>query len=106
MEIRRIPLTKRDQPGLSPETTGSPSQFGDFRRKNSELSQDIPGVGPCIDFFSPVYLRSISEFNTYDDFASALQLVKDSLGEEALKTMHIHLSGIEYGPEASRKHLI
>jgi deoxyribonuclease-4 len=27
------------------------------------------------------------------------------LGKEALKNLHIHLSGIEYGPKGEKKHL-
>lgn len=103
-EIRRILDDEGIDLRLSPETTGSPSQFGTLE-EIIQLSQEIPGVGPCVDF-SHLYTRSIGEFNTYEDFASALQLIKDSLGDDALRTMHIHLSGIEYGPKGERKHLI
>jgi len=89
---------------LSPETTGSPSQFGTLE-EIVRLSQEIPGVGPCIDF-SHLFTRSIGSFNTYEQFASALQFVQSELGEEALQSMHIHLSGIAYGPKGEKNHLL
>lgn len=88
---------------LSPETTGAPSQFGTLE-EIIRLGKDLPGVYPCIDF-SHLFARSIGEFNTYDHFSSALRLIQDELGEQALKELHIHLSGIEYGPKGERKHL-
>lgn len=104
LEMRQILDDEGINIRLSPETTGSPSQFGTLE-EIVRLSEEIPGVGPCIDF-SHLYTRSIGEFNTYDQFAGALQLVKDTLGEKALQEMHMHLSGIEYGPKGERKHLI
>ncbi len=103
-EMRRILDGEGIHIRLSPETTGSPSQFGTLE-EIVRLSQEIPGVGPCVDF-SHLFTRSIGQFNTYEDFASALQLIKDQLGEEALKEMHIHLSGIEYGPKGERNHVL
>src|SRR5512137_809196 len=44
-------------------------------------------------------------FNSYKDFSAALKLVKDGLGARGLKSLHIHLSGIDYGPKGEKKHL-
>ena len=41
----------------------------------------------------------------YDDFANILQFIKDNLGDNALKDMHIHMSGISYSVKGERKHL-
>lgn len=88
---------------LSPETTGGPSQFGTLEEL-VRLGVDLPGVQPCIDF-AHLFARSLGEFNSYQHFAGALQLIKDKLGEQALKEQHIHLSGIEYGPKGEKRHL-
>lgn len=103
-EMRRILDGEGNSIRLSPETTGSLSQFGTLE-EIVRLSEEIPGVGPCIDF-SHLFARSIGEFNTYEQFASALQLVRDKLGDEALQAMHIHLSGIAYGPKGERNHVL
>ena len=39
------------------------------------------------------------------EFAAALDLVKHYLGEDGLKRMHFHMSGIAYGPKGEREHL-
>src|SRR5690554_309460 len=88
---------------LSPETTGGPSQFGTLEEL-VRLGEDVPGVYPCVDF-SHLFARSIGEYNSYEHFAGTLQLIQDKLGKGALKELHIHLSGIEYGPKGEKKHL-
>lgn len=88
---------------LSPETTGGPSQFGTLEEL-VRLGVDVPGVYPCVDF-SHLFARSLGEFNTYEHFSGALGLIRDNLGEQALKEQHIHLSGIEYGPKGEKRHL-
>jgi len=88
---------------LSPETTGGPSQFGTLEEL-VRLGRDVPGVYPCVDF-SHLFARSLGQFNTYQHFAGALQLIRDNLGDQALKEQHIHLSGIEYGPKGEKRHL-
>lgn len=88
---------------LSPETTGGLTQFGTLEEL-VRLGSDLPGVYPCIDF-SHLYARSIGEFNSYEQFVEALNLVRDKLGPQALQEQHIHLSGIEYGPRGEKHHL-
>ena len=88
---------------LSPETTGGPTQFGTLEEL-IRLGQELPGVYPCVDF-AHLYARSLGEYNSYQHFAGVLQSIRDGLGEEALKAMHIHLSGIEYGPRGEKRHV-
>ncbi|NLL49073.1 MAG: TIM barrel protein [Firmicutes bacterium] len=88
---------------LSPETTGGPTQFGTLEEL-VRLGVELPGVYPCVDF-SHLFARSMGEFNTYRHFAGALELIRDKLGEDALKEQHIHLSGIEYGEKGEKRHL-
>jgi deoxyribonuclease-4 len=43
--------------------------------------------------------------NTYDEWAGLLKKYQKALGKKALKRLHIHLSGIEYGPKGEKNHL-
>jgi deoxyribonuclease-4 len=61
-------------------------------------------VRPCIDF-SHQYARSQGAFNRYDDFAALLERVRSRLGRAALERLHVHISGIEFGPRGERRHL-
>ncbi len=88
---------------LSPETTGGLAQFGTLEEL-VRLGTELPGVYPCVDF-AHLFARSIGKFNSYCEFSGALRLMENQLGAEALQQMHIHLSGIEYGPRGERQHL-
>jgi deoxyribonuclease-4 len=84
------------------ELTGKPSQAGSL----TELlgwAQAVPGVLPCIDF-SHQYARELGRHNTYDEFAATLSAIEQALGREALERLHIHISGIQFGPKGERKH--
>lgn len=87
---------------LRPELTGKGSQFGDLDEL-LDLSTELAGVAPCIDF-AHLHARTDS-FNSYAEFASVLQKIKDRLGAAALGDMHIHVSGIDYGGKGERRHL-
>lgn len=87
---------------LRPETTGKPTQWGDLD-EILDLSQEVGRVMPCIDF-SHLHART-GAYNKYEEFVSVLEKVESSLGKEGLKNMHLHLSGIDYGPKGERKHL-
>jgi deoxyribonuclease-4 len=43
--------------------------------------------------------------NTYDEFARILDKYAQSLGDQALSQLHIHLSGILYGEKGEKEHL-
>jgi deoxyribonuclease-4 len=88
---------------LRPETTGKPSQFGSLEEL-LQLSSEIDGVLPCIDF-AHLHARSGGEENSYDEFSHTLSRIEDMLGRERLDDMHIHVSGIGYGPKGEQKHL-
>lgn len=87
---------------LRPETTGKPTQFGTLEEIIA-LAEELDGVQPCIDF-AHLHARS-GAFNTYEDFAGALELVEKRLGKQALQDLHIHLSGIAYSNKGERNHL-
>lgn len=89
---------------ISPETTGKGTQFGtveELVRIAKELSQ----TNLCVDF-AHLFARSIGKFNGEKDFCSTLKYIKDELGADALHNMHIHISGMNYGPKGERNHLI
>jgi deoxyribonuclease-4 len=89
---------------LRPETSGRASQFGSLE-EILKLSEEIPGVGPCIDF-GHLHARAAGAMNTYTEFGIILKTVRDTLGPSALEDMHVHLQGIAYGEAGERKHLV
>ena len=91
-----------NQVWIRPEVTGKTSQFGTLEEV-IELSAEIEGVAPCIDFAH--WHARTGKFNSYDEFAFALKQVEAKLGRQALDNMHIHVSGIAYGKSGEAKHL-
>jgi len=89
---------------LRPELTGKPSQFGTLEEL-IRLSREVEGVLPCVDF-SHYYARYAGRYKEYDDYCHVLETIGAGLGDDTLKTLHIHLSGIEYTPKGERKHLV
>jgi len=87
---------------IRPEIMGKPSEFGTVEEV-LDLCTELEGVAPCIDF-SHWHART-GAFNSYPEFASILQRVKERLGRAALDNMHIHVSGIAYGKKGEIKHL-
>jgi deoxyribonuclease-4 len=43
--------------------------------------------------------------NTVKEWTRILAAYQTALGKDALKHLHIHLSGIEYGPKGEKNHL-
>ena len=89
---------------LRPETMGKSAMLGSFEDVIA-FSREVQGVEPCIDFAHLHARGGDGSFNTYDEWAGLLEAYGGALGEAALKRLHIHLSGIEYGPLGERKHL-
>ncbi len=89
---------------LRPETMGKSAMLGTLE-ETIEWSREIPGVLPCVDFAHLHARAGDGSFNSYKEFAAALKLVKDGLGKRGLQSLHIHLSGIDYGPKGEKKHL-
>jgi len=87
---------------LRPETSGKGSQFGSLE-EILKLCAELEGTAPCIDF-AHLHARG-GRFNSYPEFTSVLEQVRVGLGDDALKNMHLHISGIEYGARGERRHL-
>lgn len=88
---------------IRPEVTGKNTQFGTIDEV-LKLSTEIEMVAPCLDF-AHWHARQ-GGANTYEEFMEILERVEKNLGKEALKDMHIHLSGIAYGKGGETKHLL
>lgn len=89
---------------LRPETMGKGAMFGTLEEVVA-LARDLPGIKPCIDWAHLHARTGDGTFNTYAEFAAALELVRDALGDDALKDMHFHLSGIEYTKKGEKNHI-
>ncbi len=44
--------------------------------------------------------------NSYAEWMGVLDAYRIALGEDAMQNLHIHLSGIEYGPQGEKNHLV
>jgi deoxyribonuclease-4 len=88
---------------VRPEIMGKQSQFGTVEEILS-LSAELGGrIAPGVDFAH--WHARTGKYNTYQEFASVLEQVKERLGRGALDHMHIHVSGIRYGKSGEQKHL-
>ena len=97
-------LQKENNPiTINPETMGKPSQFGTLEEV-VELSKQIPQVLPCVDF-AHLHARQRGGFNSYEEFMKALNYIEKELGKDALHSIHLHVSGIEYGEKGEKEHL-
>jgi len=89
---------------LRPETMGKSAMLGSFE-DTLEMSKAIEGVEPCIDFAHLHARPGDGTMNTYDEWVALLKTYQKALGKKTLKRLHIHLSGIEYGPKGEKNHL-
>jgi len=88
---------------LRPETMGKSAMLGSLE-DTLELSK-LPMVLPCLDF-AHLYARSgDGSVNGFDSWRRILDQYAFILGNESLQSLHIHLSGIEYGIKGEKKHL-
>ncbi len=88
---------------VRPETTGKETQFGNVD-EILQLSQEIDNVMPCVDF-AHFHARTNGKYNTYGEFASILEKIEKALGKKGLENMHMHITGIAYGPKGEKNHL-
>jgi deoxyribonuclease-4 len=89
---------------LRPETMGKSAMLGSLE-DTLEMSKAIKGVEPCVDFAHLHARPGDGSMNTYDEWIVLLKRYQKALGKKSLKRLHIHLSGIEYGPKGEKNHL-
>ena len=87
---------------IRPEIMGKGSEFGTVDEV-LRLSREFDNVLPAIDF-AHWHARE-GRFNTYPEFVSVLEQVKEKLGTHALENIHLHVSGIRYGKKGELSHL-
>ncbi|MBL7160403.1 MAG: TIM barrel protein [Candidatus Aenigmarchaeota archaeon] len=87
---------------VRPEIGGKPTSWGSLE-EIIKISQELEGVQPCIDW-AHLHARSLGKNNSYSEFAAVLETIEKGLGKEALKNMHCHAEGIEFGPKGERSH--
>ncbi len=87
---------------LALETMGKPTQFGTLEEV-LKISKEF-GIYPTVD---PAHLhaRYNGKINSTEEWHEMLDTYQKYLGENSLKTMHIHYSGIEYSAKGERRHL-
>jgi len=90
---------------LRPETMGKSAMLGSLADVLI-LAREVPGVLPCLDF-SHLHARpGDGSMNSRHEWELALGAYAETLGVDALRRLHCHLSGIEYGPKGERHHLM
>lgn len=89
---------------LRPETMGKSAMLGSFEDALA-MSKAMDKVQPCLDFAHLHARPGDGTMNTYDEWSRLLETYGKQLGAKALKHLHIHLSGIEYGPKGEKNHL-
>lgn len=89
---------------LRPETMGKSAMLGSLEDAIA-MAQEIEGVEPCLDFAHLHARPGDGTMNTREEWAVLLKDYAQGLGKPALKRLHIHLSGIAYGPKGEKEHL-
>lgn len=89
---------------LRPETMGKSAMLGSVE-DTLEMSKAIEGVLPCLDFAHLHARPGDGTMNSVKEWSRLLETYQAALGKEALQSLHIHLSGIEYGPKGEKNHL-
>lgn len=89
---------------LRPETMGKSAMLGSLQDV-LEMSKAISHVEPCLDFAHLHARAGNGSMNSAAEWRSVLEQYERALGTDALKRLHIHLSGIEYTEKGERNHL-
>lgn len=101
-EILSLLRAEKNPVALRIETMGRRTQFGSLDEVLF-LCREVEGLQPCLDF-SHIHARE-GGANSYRDFQRILRKVARKLGEEAVKNLHAHISGVMYGGKGEVKHL-
>lgn len=87
---------------LGLETMGKPTQYGTLEEvlKISKEFDIYPTVDPA-----HMHARTNGLINTSKEWHEMFDLYEEYLGTKALKHVHMHFSGIAYGPKGEKHHL-
>ncbi len=89
---------------LRPETMGKSAMLGSLD-DTLEMAAAIEGVKPCLDFAHLHARPGDGKMNSYHEWCAVLKSYSKALGKKGLKNLHVHLSGIAYGPKGEKEHL-
>ena len=89
---------------LRPETMGKAAMLGSLE-DTLIMSAEIPGIEPCLDFAHLHARQGDGSMNSREEWLMVLDKYSTALGVDSLKRLHIHLSGIQYGPKGEKNHL-
>jgi deoxyribonuclease-4 len=70
------------------------------------MASEIEGVLPCIDFAHLHARTGDGSMNSKAEWDKVFKQYRKVLGAGAMRSLHCHLSGIEYGPKGEKKHLM
>lgn len=87
---------------LGLETMGKPTQFGTLEEvlKISKEFDIYPTLDPA-----HMHARTNGMINSTTEWNEMFDMYEEYLGTPSLRTMHIHYSGIAYGPKGEKHHL-
>ncbi len=89
---------------LRPETMGKSAMLGSLE-DTLTMSTEVAGVEPCLDFAHLHARQGDGSMNTREEWLAILEKYSLALGEDSLKRLHIHMSGIEYTSKGEKNHL-
>lgn len=87
---------------LGLETMGKPTQFGTLEEV-LRISQEFD-IYPVVDP-AHMHARTNGLINTAKEWDEMLDMYESYLGKASLKNVHMHFSGIAYGPKGEKHHL-
>ncbi|MBP7113984.1 MAG: TIM barrel protein [Candidatus Peribacteraceae bacterium] len=87
---------------LGLETMGKPTQFGTLEEV-LRISQEFD-IYPVVDP-AHMHARTNGLINTTREWDEMLDMYEKYLGKASLKNVHMHFSGIAYGPKGEKHHL-
>ncbi len=90
---------------LRPETMGKGALIGSLE-DTLTLAREIEGVDPCLDFAHLHARAGDGSLNSFEEWNQVFAQIRRTLGQKGLRTLHCHLSGIEYGERGERRHLM
>jgi len=89
---------------LRPELTGKPVQHGSLEEL-IKVCNAVETALPTIDW-AHQHARTNGGWNSYEEWCTMLDKLATGIRHKnVLQRMHMHVSGIEYGPKGEKRHL-
>ncbi len=87
---------------IGPETMGRMYQLGTLEEILT-LCKTVERTQLVVDW-SHLHARGLGRFRRIEDVRRVVELVEDTLGTEAAKTMHCHFTKIEFSDKGEKRH--